>query len=69
MALNLTSFPTSPTVQTHQPTDTGNDAFSFWKLPGNWRCELEPVIAGSEAIVTIISWKITSAASTVGRRR
>ena len=33
-----------------------NDAFSFWKLPENWRAELSPSIGESESIDDLLAF-------------
>jgi peptidoglycan/xylan/chitin deacetylase (PgdA/CDA1 family) len=50
MALRAAEVATTSFVPTSQPAQRRNDAFSFWKLPENWRCGLEPAIEDSEAI-------------------
>jgi hypothetical protein len=49
MALSPTAIAGRPLADVSEPVHTRNDAFSFWKLPENWRSELEPTLAASEA--------------------
>jgi hypothetical protein len=47
MALRAFQF-TSPAISANEPAERRNDAFSFWKLPENWRYDLESTIESSE---------------------
>lgn len=49
MALSPTVTAQGPVAEMEQPVHTHNDAFSFWKLPEDWRDKLKPTLAASEA--------------------